>query len=148
MAEETKKESKSSRRYGHSPKAPKKKGEKDGKPEAAPEKKADATAGSTEGSPGVVKTNDPGPAAGVDGGTDGIPVNEVHERERKDMHTRHEKERRDMHTRHEGEHKAMTARQTKELPKEHAEGSAAKSAGEKADKTEKPEGKGGTEPKK
>lgn len=147
MAEETKKESKSSRRYGHSPKAPKKKGEKDTKPEAAPEKKADATAGSTEGSPGVVKTNDPGPAASTDGGTDGIPVTDVHARERKDMASRHTKELKDMHERHQGEHEKMVSRQTKELPKEHETGSSAKKAGEKADGTEKDKGKKGTEPK-
>ena len=63
-----------------------------------------------------------------------ISVDDVHNRELKEMHSRHEKERRDMHTRHEGEHATMRKR--------HAT-SGGEGGGKKAEQNV---GKSGTEP--
>lgn len=132
------KKGKSDRRYGDAPTV---KGGKASKKQAAPAAEQSKVAAATAGEPEMTSTGgqSPGPAENTAAtGTEGdhIQVQKRHEAERMELMTRHDKERHQMHGRMESDHKAMASRHTTELAGMTMTGSSAKSAGEKADKTE------------
>lgn len=82
---------------------------------SVPQVKNSAKAVKPPADSGRVGETDSGPTPSVDAGTEGVPVNERHERERSETHGRHSSERGAMFKRHQAELDKMGKRHLDEV---------------------------------